>query len=148
MTLPDKPYSRDIKDAHPYLRNRWPRILEHYRKWTGKELFLTCTWRSPKEQSRLYAQGRTTEGPVVTWVDGFNKLSKHNLYPSHAIDVAVKEVVDQKVKVSWDYRDYLPLITICRVLDLESGGEWKKKDWPHIQIPRDLDEKSYFKTMG
>ena len=50
-----------------------------------KELgvFITCTWRTQKEQNALYAQWRTKPWSIVTWT----KKSKH-LIPSRAIDIA------------------------------------------------------------
>lgn len=43
--------------------------------------------RSVEKQQELYAQGRTQEGPIVTYCDGVNKKSKHNHNPSKAVDV-------------------------------------------------------------
>ena len=43
--------------------------------------------RSIERQQFLYNQGRTTPGNIVTNVDGINKKSKHNYYPSRAMDV-------------------------------------------------------------
>lgn len=132
--------SRNIKDAHPYLRQKWPMIQAAYKQATGKDLFLTCTHRSVEDQQALYAQGRTKPGKIVTKVDGVTKRSQHNFYPSRAIDVCVDEDPDVlKVKVSWDWRSYLPLIEICKTLGLVSGGAWVTfKDWPHIELPKKI----------
>lgn len=43
--------------------------------------------RSPIEQNELYQKGRTKPGAVVTYMDGFDKRSKHNEYPSKAVDI-------------------------------------------------------------
>jgi peptidoglycan L-alanyl-D-glutamate endopeptidase CwlK len=43
--------------------------------------------RSPEKQNELYQQGRTTPGSIVTYKDGYEKLSKHNHSPSLAVDV-------------------------------------------------------------
>ncbi|MBI4396263.1 MAG: M15 family metallopeptidase [Elusimicrobia bacterium] len=135
ITIPPLPlnleYSRDIRHCHPFIQERWPKVLEMYRAKTGVDLFITCTWRSLAYQAKLYAQGRTTLGHIVTWT----LQGKHNLYPSHAFDVAVDVLPSQaKVKVSWDFRLYEPLIAICKLNDLVSGGSWNKKDWPHIEM--------------
>lgn len=42
--------------------------------------------RTPDEQYKLYQQGRTIEGDIVTYKDGVTNLSKHNYYPSLAVD--------------------------------------------------------------
>lgn len=44
-------------------------------------------YRSVEEQQELYAQGRTKEGSIVTYVDGVNKKSQHNINPSNAVDI-------------------------------------------------------------
>lgn len=139
-TLPDelkgKAFSRDMAHCHSYLSERWPHLLDIFRATTGRDLFITCTWRSPEEQARLYAQGRTAPGRIVTWVDGVLKKSNHNYYPSRAFDVAVDVNPDEsKVSISWDDEAYRDLPGLCQLLGLESGGAWKKVDLPHVQIP-------------
>lgn len=129
-------FSRDIQHCHPYLRERWPHLRDLFQATTGRDLFLTCTWRSVQEQQRLYAQGRTAPGKVVTWVDGIKKKSNHNFYPARAFDVAVDIDPDvQKVVVSWDDPLYLPLVELCQTLGLVSGGSWKRADLPHVEAP-------------
>lgn len=139
MPEPEGEESRDIKDAHPLLQAAWPKIRAAYQElMPGRDLFITCTWRSVNRQKELFAQGRTTPGDVVTWVDGVTKKSLHNAYPARAIDVCVDEDADvTKVKVSYDWRLYSALDEICTGLNLEWGGNWseKKRDRPHIQIP-------------
>ena len=129
-------FSRDILHCHPYLQDRWPHLRDLFQGTTGHDLILTCTWRSVEEQQRLYAQGRTAPGKVVTWVDGIKKKSNHNFYPARAFDVAVDIDPDvQKVVVSWDDPLYLPLIELCQILGLVSGGSWKRADLPHVEAP-------------
>ena len=128
-------FSCDVEHLHPYLRERWPQLCDLFQSTTGHDLILTCTWRSVKEQKRLYAQGRKTPGKVITWVDGIKKKSNHNHYPARAFDVAVD--INQgmaKAVVSWDDKEYFPLVELCPLLGLVSGGSWKKKDWPHVEM--------------
>lgn len=129
----NKSISREISDAKSQLRAIWPLFKKRFRERTGNELILTCTYRSIKEQQILYAQGRTTKGRIVTWVDGVKKKSNHNYYPSRAIDVAV--VVGGKI--SWAEDDYKPIGLLCREMGLVWGGYFKdgKKDMPHIELP-------------
>ena len=139
----DRTWSKDIADCHVYLRDRWPRLQEMFTRETGNTLILTCTWRSVAEQQRLYAHGRTAPGKIVTWVDGIKKASEHNKYPARAMDVAVVELVHggdgvSSAKISWDWHLYVPLLAICKSLELESGGAWEKKDWPHVQMPAQI----------
>lgn len=39
------------------------------------------------EQNKLYQQGRTTPGKIVTYKDGYTNKSKHNYQPSMAVDL-------------------------------------------------------------
>jgi hypothetical protein len=73
---PNIPFSRDITHCHVYLQTRWPALLKLFREQTNKDLIITCTWRSEEEQHRLYKQGRTEPGKIVTNIDGYNKKLK------------------------------------------------------------------------
>jgi peptidoglycan L-alanyl-D-glutamate endopeptidase CwlK len=57
--------SRKITDCHPVLQSLVQRFLENCTR-AGLDVLITCTWRSPEEQSALYAQGRTKPGKIVT----------------------------------------------------------------------------------
>jgi peptidoglycan L-alanyl-D-glutamate endopeptidase CwlK len=140
VMVPEQPegiaFSRDIKHAHPYLQDRWAKLQESYHNDTGRDIFLTCTWRSVENQQKLYAQGRTAPGPIVTKIDGIERKSEHNFYPSRAIDVCVDKNPDPvKVSAEWNEEAYIPLIGICERLGLVSGGSWKWKDFPHVEVP-------------
>ncbi|MBL0351134.1 MAG: hypothetical protein IPP68_12320 [Elusimicrobia bacterium] len=102
--------SRDISDADRELKGKWALIQQRFHDLTGNDLILTCTHRTVAEQQRLYAQGRTTKGNIVTWVDGIKKKSNHNSYPSKAIDVAVLS----GGKVNWAPEAYQALGIICK----------------------------------
>ena len=54
--------------------------------------------RTPEEQYELYKQGRTKQGNIVTYKDGYRELSTHNYSPSKACDIAC--FVDGKL--TWD----------------------------------------------
>ena len=124
--------STRLSDCEPALALAYTCLLHDFRDSTGHDLLLTCTSRSTDEQAKLYAQGRTTPGPVVTQLDGTTKKSKHNLVPARALDVAV--VVNGKV--SWDESQYHPLKELAAKYGLVSGGSWKTiVDWPHLELP-------------
>ena len=48
---------------------------------------IACGYRSVEEQQKLYQQGRSKPGGIVTYVDGVNRKSKHNSLPSTAVDI-------------------------------------------------------------
>lgn len=90
----------------------------------GIQFIVTCTYRSQEEQDELYAKGRTTQGPIVTWT----QHSKHT--ERRAFDIAI--MIDGKV--SWKAEDYEEPGKIGRSVGLEWGGDWKKPDKPHFQL--------------
>jgi peptidoglycan LD-endopeptidase CwlK len=108
-----------------------------------------CGERTIEEQQKLFAQGRTTKGPIVTWVDGVKKKSNHNYSPSKAVDIA-------PYPIDWNDRErfiYLAghimstadrLFRECKIEHkIRWGGDWnnndrtkdeKQTDLPHFEI--------------
>lgn len=120
--------------------------------------------RTPEEQNKLYQQGRTTKGPIVTKVDGYKQKSNHQ--PKfdgygYAIDIGV--LVVEKIKTTviengkkiekivekpvykGDYKDFhyyqeiydtAKKAGLLEQYGIEWGGNcWKSfKDAPHWQI--------------
>jgi len=135
-----KKSSRKLSDAEHDLQTAFRLIREYYRaKNPGHTLVLTDVYRHPKKQRALYAQGRTKPGKIVTYVDGFTMIGKHNYYPSRAIDVAVKNA--STGKITWENKMYKPLGAIVKRVQRETGikltwgGNWKKPvDMPHIEV--------------
>ncbi len=86
--------------------------------------------RTQAQQNRLYAQGRTRPGKVVTWT----RNSKH--LGGTAVDFAAKK----NGRISWDVKLYPPIAAVFRQASEELGigivwgGEWRKKDFGHIQL--------------
>ena len=90
--------------------------------------------RTVTRQQKLYAQGRTTPGKRVTWVDGIKKKSKHNSVPSLAIDyipwpekwdsVSAFEKVDKIIKEEAKRLG----------INIRCGSDWNKKDRPHVEL--------------
>lgn len=123
----------NINDANKYIRDRWAEIKALFTSATGNSLLLTCVYRSPQEQAKLYEIGRSKPGKIVTNCDGVIKKSNHNYFPSRAIDVAVIS----NGKVIWDNDYYDPLGIVCKKLNLVWGGSWTGfKDRPHIECPK------------
>lgn len=123
--------TRSLSAAEPALVERYLLLAEDFaREQSPRRLIVTCTYRSVEEQQKLYAQGRTVPGKVVTKIDGVKVKGMHNYTPSRAIDVAV--MVDSEVV--WDEPLYHPLVELAARHGLVSGGSWLHfKDWPHIE---------------
>ena len=128
--------SRDWNHAHEKLIARYKRVAKAFAERNpGKTLLVTCTYRSPEYQQKLFKKGRFgNPGPIVTQLDGKNKLSKHNAFPSLALDVCVLF----GGKAVWDEREYWDILPLCEENNLVSGGKWSRfPDWPHIQLPEE-----------
>jgi peptidoglycan LD-endopeptidase CwlK len=125
--------SRRIDDLVPELQTLYWRFSSAMAA-AGITFMVTCTYRDQAEQDKLYAQGRTAPGPVVTWV----RHSKHQ--DRKAFDIAIvrdgNPCWDTKVNVNEnDIPDYLEAAMIGRAVGLTAGGLWNKgKDYPHFEI--------------
>lgn len=132
--------SRDLAHCEPDLVRRYLLVKEEFARLTGMCLFETCTWRSRVRQAELYDQGRSLPGQIVTNIDGIRNRSRHNFYPSQAIDVCVdKDPGPGKIAV-WEAGAYAPLGPLCAKHGLKWGGDFKHlKDYPHVQLPDSWD---------
>lgn len=105
---------------------------------------IICGHRTPEEQFELFKKGRERldgwwtvidKSKVVTNVDGTTKKSRHNYYPSKAVDVV-------PYPLDWNDIDSFKILAsvvkrkaIDLGIDVEWGGDWKSfKDYPHWQI--------------
>lgn len=104
---------------------------------------ITHGHRTPEEQNKLYQKGRSEKGDIVTYIDGINKLSKHNHSPALAFDIACY-VNGNLVWTEEVYRIVASHILEVAEMLFEDGiienrivwgGNWRKyKDLPHFQI--------------
>ena len=130
--------SRDISKADTVLQELWPLLKAKYEeRHPGRYLFLINVDRKPSEQLALFCQGRLPDkpGPIVTYKDGYNNLSKHNADPSQAFDFGVMD----GSKVVWPesyFEDIGDMITMLDYGDeITWGGTFRSlKDCGHIEV--------------
>lgn len=128
--------SRSMSDCHELLQKRYSALKKDFELKTGRQLFETCTWRSKAKQAKLYASGRTSPGPILTQIDGVSRRSRHNVYPSEAVDVCVDIDPGPGKHPVWDAASYEPLRELAVKHKLNWGGAWKNfKDLPHLELP-------------
>lgn len=140
--VPDVAVSRDYRHASQELIKRFSLIATEFSQlFPGKTLMVTTTYRSPKEQNRLYQLGRKgneiiDHSKVVTNCNGITTLSDHNKFPSRALDVAVLN----GGKITWTETEYYPIGPLSKKHGLEWGGFWTraKPDYPHLYLPKDV----------
>jgi peptidoglycan L-alanyl-D-glutamate endopeptidase CwlK len=120
--------SRKIEDLSPEMQplvNEWVRQMNEL----GISFIITCTLRTKQEQIELYAQGRTTPGPIVTWT--LNSL--HLVGKAFDFCIMVNGKCDWKMKSKdlWD-----KAIAIGKSLGLSQviGRNGKVKESAHLQL--------------
>lgn len=105
--------------------------------------FLTCTYRSPEEQDKLYdqpydgidndADGKIDEKDECV-TNAKAGQSYHNHYPSKAFDIAFK---NKQGKLVWDIDNFIIFAKIIKEINPKIiwGGSFKKfKDNPHFEL--------------
>lgn len=104
----------------------------------GMFVRITSGLRTFAEQDRLYAQGRTTPGKIVTNVKGGSSFHNYGL----AFDVV--EVKNKKGL--WENPNWSKLGKIGKDLGLEWGGDWVRfVDRPHFQLTHGYTTKQLHK---
>lgn len=107
-------------------------------KSLGYPMFVVSGVRTDEEQRKLYAQGRTSPGRKITYIDGINKRSKHQINKitnyGHAVDCAFINLPDTDKDETWDGPWELYGV-LAETLGLDWGGRWKTLvDRPHIEL--------------
>ncbi len=125
--------SRDKADLNTTLVEAYEMACKEYLRLYPDfpQPFITCTYRSNEEQDKLYAQGRTSPGKIVT--NAKAGQSKHNSNPSKAFDIAFI-TVDKKL--SWDDKHFVRFAEIIKKISsvIDCGCYWKFKDSPHFEL--------------
>lgn len=121
---------------HPIVDERTNLLIERAAR-KGIVVVITDGFRSAEEQDRLYEQGRTTAGNIVTHAKGGESYHNYGL----AVDFALR---DSGGNVIWDRQydgnvngiaDWSEVVTIAKELGFEWGGDWANfKDYPHLQM--------------
>lgn len=136
--------STRLTDCVTKLADAWLQIKEDYEaEHPGHELVVTCTYRSPEEQFKLFQQGRRqlVDGSwvvdddsatrTVTGRDGYKDKSTHNSRPSAALDFCLLI----HGKVNWDLAQYRVVGEMAEARGLVWGGRWRTlRDGPHIEL--------------
>ena len=110
---------RDATQLAPEFRDRLQRVVERMKQEFGHDVTIVETVRSTARQAALFAQGRTTPGPVVTWT----RNSRHSK------GLAADLMVDGQ----WENpAGYTHLAQIARQEGLRTLGA---RDPGHVELP-------------
>lgn len=97
---------------------------------SGYDVKIVCDIRTVEEQNRLYAQGRTSRGSIVTNANGSSYESYHQW--GLAFDFCHKTL-----GYNVDDSFWLGVGAIGKSLGLEWGGDWTSfVDRPHLQLSK------------
>lgn len=123
---------RDISQLHPRLQTI---IATCQTLWAnaGLNVGIGECLRTVEEQDALYAQGRTTEGEIVTYATGYDYSSQHqwgiafDIYQNDAND----PYPDPSTSTFWT-----DVSNIAKANGLAWGGDWTSPvDMPHFYLP-------------
>lgn len=127
----------NLKQIHPDL----VLVMTEAIKTTPIDFTITDGIRTTAEQQRLYAQGRTTPGKIVTNTDGVRKKSNHqphtdgygyavDLYPYRYGSVQVNDANGLKI-----IAEHIKLIANALGVKIQWGGDWLSLiDMPHFEL--------------
>jgi peptidoglycan L-alanyl-D-glutamate endopeptidase CwlK len=87
-----------------------------------------CGLRTQAEQDRLYAQGRTEPGPVVTWT----RDSKH--ITGHAVDIVPYPLDWEDHHAFYELAGLIKAAAAVEGVEIKWGGDWRNKDLPHFEL--------------
>jgi peptidoglycan L-alanyl-D-glutamate endopeptidase CwlK len=120
-----------IATLDPRIRGLARQFVDRARA-AGLPVTITSGRRTMAEQAKLYAQGRTAPGAIVTQAPPGTSPHNYGL----AFDFARLNAVG---KPSWpDDNDpfWLKAGAIGKALGMDWGGDWKNfKDRPHLELP-------------
>ena len=125
----------DLAKLHPWTKYKLCNLLNELAK---KKIWaiVTSGYRSSDEQNKLYSQGRTSKGAIITNTRGGH--SQHNW--GIAVDLANNFDVDKDGKVTddtWNEKGFSMIAKIAKSskVGFKWGGDWSGfKDRPHFYI--------------
>jgi peptidoglycan LD-endopeptidase CwlK len=136
--LPDRDQLRLSKwRLHPQLLDAYCRIQPAMAAFM-RPIFLVYVGRTTEEQMALYAKGRTTPGKIVTYADGVEKRSKHQVQTDnyvHAFDFAF--VDDPRTPKDETWAEDSPWAVVGAMGEAQGltwGGRWKMLDLGHLEV--------------
>lgn len=131
-----------LETCHEDLQDLFKAVVREF------DCTIVCGHRTPEEQQEIFASGRTRPGPILTHKDGITRKSKHNHFPSLAVDVA--PYYPTRPHIRWKDAErfaYLAgwVMAYARGLNIKVrwGGDWDRDteirdetfmDAPHFEL--------------
>lgn len=126
MSLMPKPKPVVLNnDLLPLVKRQVDKVLVDM-EMLGHEMRMTQGYRPIAEQDKLYAQGRTTAGPIVTNARGGESYHNHGT----AADFVFRKEGYNASEALWQ-----TFGAIGKKHGFSWGGDWKSfKDYPHLEM--------------
>ena len=121
---------RSTEPLVPEMRSRLERVLHRMREELGYDVRVVETYRTQERQEQLYAQGRTTDGPVVTWTRDSNHTR------GRAVDLLIVGGRDA------DYRQ------LARIAAEEGLNTLGARDPGHLELPANVPDGAEATDLG
>lgn len=112
-----------INSLKPLVALKTRNLIQKCKVQLGIDLFITCGYRNIEEQNRLYAQGRSVPGNIVTNAKGGQSFHQYRV----AIDVC--PIIAGKL--DWNY-DFSKIAKIALTEEFE-WGDRGYVDLPHFE---------------
>jgi peptidoglycan L-alanyl-D-glutamate endopeptidase CwlK len=107
--------------------------LEEVLQHTGAVYYVTSGLRTVDEQDKLYTQGRTSPGQIVTNAKGGQSAHNFGLAVDFCRDADLNKA---GLQPDWNVKSYKLLAQKAEEIGLEAGLHWQTfQDAPHIQLP-------------
>ncbi len=118
---------RRINTLHPLVRAKAKEFIIRAERELGIKLRVVSALRTWAEQDKLYAQGRTSPGNIVTKAKGGESL--------HNFGLAIDVVEIKNGKAIWNNPNWNKIAGLGKQIGFTWGGDWKSfKDKPHFEI--------------
>lgn len=133
-------FSQRSKNNLLFIHPDLVKVMNEAIKNSPIDFIITDGIRSTEEQRKLYNQGRTTPGKIVTNADGVNNKSNHqvksdgygyavDLYPFYNGSAQLNDAKSLKI-----ISDHIKSIAKELGVNVQWGGDWKFKDYPHFEL--------------
>ena len=139
--IADKPTIQRIALLHPNIREEVTKLIEKSNlALKGRaQVRIVQGYRTFQEQDKLYAQGRTTPGPIVSKARGGQSYHCYGVAIDFCLLIDGKEI-SWNVGKDWDGDGIADWIEVVKVFT-DAGWKWGKafNDLPHLEKNHGLD---------
>ncbi|AZS49230.1 peptidoglycan L-alanyl-D-glutamate endopeptidase precursor [Bacillus phage vB_BpsS-140] len=120
---------RNLGGVHEVIRETTLEVIKRAFA-EGIRVQISSGYRSIADQDKLYAQGRTTSGSIVTNARGGQSYHNFGLAVDYFLVSADGKTALWTINAEWRR-----VATIAKSLGFEWGGDWSSfKDYPHLQM--------------